>query len=445
MNKETQFRKFFKLTSLLTDFYPRSGAHLLDLLLSVVVGNKLLLNMLEAKSKQSVKKAKGLYKFLAVADLNIGDAIISISAISALKEIFPKSHIDLIVKKSTKDLFIGNKDISNLYPIYEGAPYPTEKDLTELEYIVNHKDYDLIINFSPMINSKIFGERNVVNYTLIAAQLVRDERSAGTINHINYQSYNFIRSVFDKFLPPSFGQQFRGSKIYLSDEAITIAEAFLSKYNITDKSQIVMINPDASAKFTRIPFDIQLSLLNKFVDLNLTVLLGSGHVEKLIENRLINSLPVEKREKIIIVPASMKLDSYSALVDFSDIYISGDTGPLHLAAARKYSRTTGESLKNKTAIFSVFGATPPRIYGYDSTKDGFFAANQDAPSKIFIAPSPCRNITCIDKLGKACSDVRCFQSLDTNKIVSEAINYLKSVRKNKVEKIEALRQRKIVA
>jgi hypothetical protein len=206
-----------------------------------------------------------------------------------------------------------------------------------------------------------------------------------------------------------------------------------------------MINPDASAKFTRIPFDIQLSLLNKFVDLNLTVLLGSGHVEKLIENRLINSLPVEKREKIIIVPASMKLDSYSALVDFSDIYISGDTGPLHLAAARKYSRTTGESLKNKTAIFSVFGATPPRIYGYDSTKDGFFAANQDAPSKIFIAPSPCRNITCIDKLGKACSDVRCFQSLDTNKIVSEAINYLKSVRKNKVEKIEALRQRKIVA
>ncbi len=445
MNKETQFRKFFKLASLLTDHYPKSGAHFLNEFLHILVGNKILLSLLAARSKHSLKRAKGLYKFLVIGDLNIGDAVISISAISALKEIFPNSELDLVVKKSTGNLFIGNLDISNLYPIYEGAPYPNERDLIELKKIVINNNYDLIINFSPMISSKVFGDRNVVNYTMMAPQLVRGEHFTNSVNHITYQSYNFIGRIFSNYLPPSFDRNFKGSKIYLPDEAIETAKAFLSKYNITDKSQIIMFNPDASAKFTRIPFDIQLSLLNKFIDLNLTVLLGSGHVEKLIESKLINSLPVEKREKIIVVPASMSLDSYSALIDFSDIYISGDTGPLHLSAARKYSRSTGKSLRNKTAVFSVFGATPPRIYGYDSTKEGFFAANQDAPSKIFIAPSPCRNITCIDKLGKACSDVRCFQSLDANKIVSEAIIYLKSIRKNKVEKIETMRQRKIVA
>ena len=445
MNKETQFRKFFKLASLLTDYYPRSGAHFLNSFLHILVGNKVLLNLFVVRSKQNLKKLKGFYKFLVVGDLNIGDAVISISAVSALKEIFPNSEVELIVKKATKNLILGNADISKLYPVYKGAPYPTESDLIELKKIVDSNDYDLIINFSPMISSTIFGDKNVIDYTMMAAQLVRDNHLNNVVNHINYKSYQFIGRIFNNFLPPFFGNKFKGSEIYLPDEAIETAKRFLFNHNISTKDPIIMINPDASAKFTRIPFGTQLGLLNKFIDLNFKVLLGAGHVEKLVEYKLVNSLPANKREKITIVPASMNLESYTALIDFSDVYISGDTGPLHLAAARKYSRSTGKSLRNKTAVFSIFGATPPRIYGYDSNLKGYFAANQDAPSKIFIAPSPCRNITCIDKLGKACKEVRCFQSLDMDRIVAETILYLKGLRKNKFERVEVLRRRKIMA
>jgi len=445
LNKETQFRRFFKLTSLLTDYYPRSGAQFLNIFLHVLLGNKILLNSLAAQSKQSLKKVKGFYKFLVIGDLNIGDAVISISAISALKEIFPNAQLELVVKKVAKNLILGNPDISKLYPIYVGAPNPTERDLIELKKIINSNKYDLIINFSPMINSKVLGKRNVLNYTMMAAQLVRDEQFNNVINHINYQSYYFIGKIFNNYLPSYFGSGFKGSKIYLPDEAIESARAFLLKNDVTDDYPVIMFNPDASAKYTRIPFEIQVSLLNKFIDSNFIVLLGAGHVEKLIEYKLINSLPAGRREKVIIVPATMELDSYCALIDFSDIYFSGDTGPLHLAAARKYSRSTGKSLRNKTAVFSIFGATPPRIYGYDSNMEGYFAANQDAPSKIFIASSPCRNITCIDKLGKTCKEVRCFQSLNADRIVAETILYLNSLRKNKIEKKEILNQKKIVA
>ncbi|HEX9901759.1 MAG TPA: glycosyltransferase family 9 protein, partial [Acidobacteriota bacterium] len=117
---------------------------------------------------------------------------------------------------------------------------------------------------------------------------------------------------------------------------------------------------------------------------------------------------------------------YAALIDCCDVFISGDTGPLHIAAARKISRTGRYPLRNRTAVLSFFGATPARLSGYDSGQPGFLAANQDAPSWTFVSRSPCRNITCLDKLYKTCAVVRCFEGLDLEGMVERAASYLQA-------------------
>ena len=71
------------------------------------------------------------------------------------------------------------------------------------------------------------------------------------------------------------------------------------------------------------------------------------------------------------------------------------------------------------------------MYGFDSKTTGFFAASQDAPSRVFAGKSPCRNITCINKLAKTCSQVRCFQGLDIDEIISEAAGCLMNTQKYK--------------
>ena len=92
-----------------------------------------------------------------------------------------------------------------------------------------------------------------------------------------------------------------------------------------------------------------------------------------------------------------------------------------MAASRKYLQEDLKSLRNQTAVVSIFGSTPPRIYGYDSQKQGFFPANQDADSKVFFAQNKCRNITCINKMSKTCAQVLCFQDLDPDEIIN-AVN-----------------------
>ena len=336
MNKETQFKRFFQFTSLVTDAFPRRGARILDITVRNLLGNVLVSKAVERQARRQFSRAKKFEKILLVADLNIGDAIIAQGAVSALRNIFPKARLDCVVKKSAGDLIEGNPDISNLYPVYLGAPFPNDSDIDGLARIASAEDYDLVINFSPMIDDKIFGKKNVVNYSMMAAELIRNEgRQGSVINNVVFQSHYFIGQIFREMVGPDFAKKFTGAKLYLSDEALEGAKNFLLSKGIPQDEPIVMFNPDASAKFTRMPFDFQLSILRRLSVMQCSVLLGAGHVERFIEHELLFSLAPEHRKRITVIPSSTGLDVYTALIDLSDVFISGDTGPLHLAESEE--------------------------------------------------------------------------------------------------------------
>ena len=179
-----------------------------------------------------------------------------------------------------------------------------------------------------------------------------------------------------------------------------------------------MLNPDAASPYTRVPFNEQVELLRQLSALAVPVLVAAGHTEANVGVRLRDALPAAQQRGLHIIPATMPLDAWSALIDRADAFVSADTGPLHLGAARKVSRSGSRSFRNRTAIHGIFGATPARMSGYDSTLPGFLPANQDAPSHTYVAGSPCRNITCLNKLYKTCQTVRCFEVTDIDAIGS---------------------------
>jgi hypothetical protein len=98
---------------------------------------------------------------------------------------------------------------------------------------------------------------------------------------------------------------------------------------------------------------------------------------------------------------------------------------LHLAAASRLSRTGRHHFRNRTALLSIFGATPARMSGYDSVQPGYLPANQAAPSWSYTAESPCRNITCVNKIFKTCRDLRCFEAVDITALAGRIREYLK--------------------
>jgi hypothetical protein len=127
----------------------------------------------------------------------------------------------------------------------------------------------------------------------VAVELVRNEKSTDIVNNVAFQAYKLIGSVFRKLAAPDFEKNFKGTQVYLSDESVAKARGFLLGNGLPLKSSMIMFSPDASAKFTWMPFDLQLSLLRGLADLDCNILLGAGHVHKYVEHELIHSISRE--------------------------------------------------------------------------------------------------------------------------------------------------------
>ena len=438
MRKDIPYKTFFRISSLLTDFSPRMGSWLLNTMITGLLGNQFLIKIGLQKDINRLKQAEEFRRILVIGDLNIGDAINLQASISALRDFFPDAEIDYMINRAAADLIEGNPEISTIWSVFSGPVLPNKNDYKSVEHIVAERHYDLIFNFCPFFKENgLFPQgQKMVNYVVLASILMRNEKDSTGKNHVVHQVHQFIHTLFSGRMIPKRKEPFRGITVTLSDSAIEQARHFLKSNNLFLGDPLVCYNPDTSSPFTRVPLEQQVSILTKLAQFPYKILLGAGHTAKDIERSLVDPLSLPQRKKITIIPPSMPLDSYAALIDFSDLFITGDTGLLHIAGAHKVARSKTYTFRNKTAIFSIFGATPAHIYGYDSERPDFFPAHQEAPSHVYIAESPCRNITCINKMAKRCKAVNCFQFIDTEKILSGIRSYLSVVKNGSSEELE---------
>lgn len=415
------------LSSYLTNRWPKWGRKVTDGVIKFVYGNKLLLNIVVQRQKKVVKQGDAQF-ILVISDLNIGDALNLQVACQTLRQLFPENKIHYAINKKSFPLIKGNTDIDEVLPVFSGKAIPDKEDIKSLKNQVQKQNYDLIINFCPFFVAEMFSGSNArfLNHFALTMDIAYTELRTQEINHLRKKIFDYLVRVF-----PDEAQQkkpvLKDVPVFISQHSIDEAGAFFNQNGLSGAHGIIMFNPDATSQFTKFPLQQQISLLKRLVaDENVShVLLGSGFVFKGIEKELVTGLKnCKNKEKIVVLPNHFSLETYAALIDLSDVYITNDTGPLHLAATRKYNDRS-QLLRNKTAIYSIFGATPSRIYAYDSENPAYFPAPQQAPSHVFVAQNDCRNITCINKLSKKCNTIRCFDNLNPDEIADTIISYLK--------------------
>ena len=419
----------FDATSRLTDVFPVLGGRLLDSTIRPLYGSRTLSAIFDHGSRRVMKGMKAFRRFLVIPDIHIGDAVMMQSSLIAVRDFFPDAEIDYVVNKAAAPLIEGNPDATRIIPVYSEGRFPSSKEVETLREIIRTGRYDLCVNICPFLEKKDIAEpgQPVARFLNHAPTLLRNENDPAQINHFSYQSYLFVRGVLLMAAQPVREDCFRGVRTTYSDEAIENAGRFSSEAGLSARSPVIMFNPDSSSRFNLMPFENQVRLLGLLAaesTPDTTILLGAGHTEAGIGERLADSISSPHRSKVRIIPRSMPLEIFSALIDFADVFISGDTGPLHLAAARRYSRSTHHQFRNRTAVLSFFGATTPRMSGYDSSQPGYLPANQDAPSWCYQAGSPCRNITCLNKMFKTCKTVRCFEHVDVEGLATTVARYL---------------------
>jgi ADP-heptose:LPS heptosyltransferase len=423
----------FAATSRLTDLWPVVGGRLLDTAIRPLYGNRAVAAMYARRNRAKVRRMSGFLRFLVIPDVHIGDAVMSQSWVMALRDLFPSAEIDYVVNRSVAPLIEGHPDATRVIPLFSGETFPTAADIEGLRALIRDGRYDLCLCSCPFLESGDIAPpaQPFLHFLTHGAAILRNESDLARVNHFSYQGYRFVHDLLSAVAGPARREDpFPGVRTTHADSAIEEGRHFAVAAGLANGGALVMVNPDAASKYTLLPFERQVALLRTLADgvsPETIILVGAGHTVSGIGERLVNSLPASSRARARIIPPNLPLAAYSALIDHADVFISGDTGPLHLAAARRYARSGRHAFRNRTAVLSLFGATPPRMSGYDSAKPGYLAANQDAPSWCYQAGSPCRNITCLNKLFKTCGTVRCFEDVDTAGVGALVLRYLNQI------------------
>lgn len=348
------------------------------------------------------------------------------AALTAVRDFFPQARIDYLVNKTAFPLIEGNPDATRVLPFFSNGLFISRDNLDALRDWVRREKYDLCLNFGPFVKDKdiVSDGQHVLNILNRSPVIINNERDPSRINHFIYHFYWFVRELLATRAPLKRNTAFTGVRLTIKASARDRARGFLAKAGLPSGLPIVLCNPDGASPFTRIPFARFSDLLTRLGGLDVSILINGGHTVAGIGERLRESLPSDLQPRVTIIPSEIPIDAYAAIIDMCDVFISGDTGPLHLAAARRFSFEGDFTFRNRTAVFSCFGGTPARMSGYDSFRSGFLPANQDAPSWNTTAGSPCRNITCVDKFFKACRTVRCFEDLDIAELVGRVQSQL---------------------
>lgn len=432
----------------LTDAFPRLVPRVFQKIFLSVMGSGIVSSYYHKTYQRRLGRIEHFDRILVVPDVNIGDAVLAQPYITILRYYFPNARIDYVCNRTGRGLIGELPGVDRVFGLFRGHGTPTEEDLGELAELIRRGSYSLILNFSPYISKKdLQGGPHVLQmYIPFAAFLIRRWKKNSEKRHISLAAFLFASDLFAPFsrsrrtvgqvgAPIPILPAFEGNFVYLSQEEAAEARRFLNEEGLAGKSGLLLYHPDTPSRYTQVPPGVQSVILKKILlskDVE-AVLLGAGHASPDIERTILSALPKELWKRIVIVPR-MPLNVYAALIDAADMFISGDTGPAHIAAAWKVAPPGEWTFRNRTAVVTVFGSSDSRLNGYDSERAGYISSHQMAPSKAFESRAPCRNISCMNKEAKSCREVRCFNGLDAEGIADYVVSYFARLKARPVDR-----------
>lgn len=360
-------------------------------------------------------------RVLVVADVNIGDALLIHPAVSAVRSALPTAEIHYVVNRTVAPLVAGDPMVSRTHGVLRGDPEAPEATSGRILDAVGATPFDAAFVFSPFVDGRTARRlaRCTVSATTLAVHILRavaGRRPAA----VPIQVAEVVRAALAR-APACRGtstKQPHPARVFLSTASSQRAEEFLAEARFDSEHPPVFVNPDTSNHSTFLGVDNLADLCRRLVRSPRVsgVVLGRGFTYRGVEEEILGRIAPPDRGDIALAPASLPLMDFAALVDRCDAHISGDTGPMHLAAARKFTGDGGFPLRNRTTVVNVFKATDPRIYGYDAAP-AMADAGQDRPARAIEVAPPCKNLVCsLQRLIDTCPADRCHDALDMARV-----------------------------
>lgn len=238
----------------------------------------------------------------------IGDVVHTTNVIRSIKNFNQNAQIDYIVGKGAAALLKNDKDLKNVYVLEKkGYEY-----LFKLAKELKKNKYDLIINLQSSLRFKF------LSWCVGAKKILTFKKNMKQHAVINF--FKTAQKVMPELECPN------DLKLYLDEK---LKEKFAQKFK-TDK-KIVILNTQATrARFGRKwkienYFELTKKLIKKY---NCKIIIPGTDKELLQFAHF-----TQMHDNVDVIAGEYSLEESAAIFSLADLFISGDTGPLHIASA----------------------------------------------------------------------------------------------------------------
>ncbi len=271
-------------------------------------------------------------KILVVRNDKLGDFMLIWPALSYLKKSLPETEITCLVNQSCSAA-------ANICPFVNDTII--DQGIFKLKKIIKEKNFDASISFFSTFKIGYVLKSSGIPIRLAPATKIaqffynyklKQRRSQSKKPEHEYNT-DLIIEFLEKFGFEEPSQMDKPPYLVLDKEKFNLAQSrFIKEYNINPEKKIIFIHPGSGGSSKNISLGTYSNICNglrKFDDYNFII--NFSKKEKSIAENLISLLDSSLNVKQIIPTESMHNLMYN--IGMSDVFISGSTGPLHIAGA----------------------------------------------------------------------------------------------------------------
>jgi len=273
-------------------------------------------------------------KILVIRNDKLGDFMLAFPSFAMLKQNLPEAEIHALVPKYTQAI------AEQCQYIDKCITDPGEKaGVRQLVTVIRQQHYDAVITLYSTSRIAIATFLTRIPYRLAPAtkiaQIFYNHRLRQRRSRSEKPEYAYNLDLIKQFLRDfsvAIEQQPEKPYLHFDQNSInTIRDAFCQKYIIDSNLPIVFIHPGSGGSANNLCLDQYADIARQLAQnrqLSIVISTGPGeeHIGQNISNRL-NNVPH------ICYRSSQGMVRFAQHIQMADLFISGSTGPLHIAGA----------------------------------------------------------------------------------------------------------------
>jgi ADP-heptose:LPS heptosyltransferase len=268
-------------------------------------------------------------------DRRIGDLVMNTPLFHAVRRRFPKAHIALLLRSGYQELYADDPGIDELIPFSTGRDLYNPAGLARLVSRLRGGGYDLAVDCS---NFRSFSLTNGLLTLLSGAKLrlgFEDKESPAFLNVIVKQgaSRHYVENQLELLGPLGGGSAGERPWLHVGAERRERARRLLAGLGLDERAPKAIVFMDAGNKDKTWSRSCFLEVAVELKAAGVSVALGKGPGRASGVGGGADAGEARERPADLPLLPDMTIGDFAAAISCCDAFVSGDTGPMHIAAA----------------------------------------------------------------------------------------------------------------